>query len=249
MQFVFNLDQTISYDNQPVSLNLQYMFDFLKDNGHQLIFTSTGAVRNMLLKLDRRFHNEAMIGLEGAVICKEGALEQLSTFNQADFTTIQQLIEKYDATFLMESEWDYCYTGGPYNTLAAEIDSAKLAQNVSLKKIDPISHITILAADGLENLQAELSESGFNVQLQQQERRLAITPKRINKWHALQRLGVYEKDYVAIGSDLTDLAVLEHAEYASMINTDYTKSRLPNDDKVEKHIIDTCYELSKKYAI
>lgn len=249
MQFVFNLDQAISYDNQPVSLNLQYMFDFLKDNGHQLIFTSTGAVRNMLLKLDRRFHNEAMIGLEGAVICKEGALEQLSTFNQADFTTIRRLIAKYDATFLMEGEWNYCYTGGPYHTLAPKIDAAKLAQNISLKKMSAISHITILAADGIEDLQTELSERGFHVKLQQEERWLIITPKRINKWHALQKLGVYEKDYVAIGSDLTDLAVLKHAEYASMIRADYTKSCLPNDNPVEKHIIDTCYELSKKYAM
>ena len=255
MQFVFNLDQAISYDNQPVSLNLQYMFDFLKDNGHQLIFTSTGAVRNMLLKLDRRFHNEAMISLEGAVICKEGALEQLSTFDQMDFEIIQQLIEKYDATFLMEGEWDYCYTGGDYHAIAPTVDPAKLGQNVSLKKVGPISHITILAADGIEDMRLELSNHGFNVQSKGQENpQLLITPKRINKWHALQKLGVSEKNYVAIGSDLTDLAVLEHAEHASMIGftmelAHYAESRLPNDEKVEKHIIDKCYELSKKYTV
>jgi len=30
---------------------------------------------------------------------------------------------------------------------------------------------------------------------------------------------------------------------------DYAESRLPNDEKVEKYIIDKCYELSKKYTV
>lgn len=254
MQFVFNLDQAISYDNQPVSINLQYMFDFLKDNGHQLIFTSTEAVRNMLPKLDRRFHNEAMIGLDGAVICKNGELSQLSTFQATDMQSIHQLIEQFDATFIMEGDWDYSYTGGQFHAMAQKLDISKLAQNVNPSKLN-VSRMTILAADGIEDMQRALEALGFYTKMVgTHEPSLIITPRPINKWHALQQIGVFENEYVAIGSDLTDLAVLEHAEYASMIGyiielADYAESRLPDDDKVEKHIIDKCYELSKKYAI
>lgn len=254
MQFVFNLDQAISYNNQPVSMNLQYMFDFLKDHGHQLIFTSTEAVRNMLPKLDRRFHNEAMIGLDGAVICKNGELSQLSTFQQSDMQSLHELIERYDATYVMEGDWDYSYTGGQFHNIAQKLDMSELAQNVKPSQL-AVSRMTILSADGMEDMQREVETLGFYTKIVgSHEPTLMITPHTINKWHALQQIGVVENDYVAIGSDLTDLAVLEHAEYASMIGyiielADYAVSRLPDDDKVEKRIIDKCYELSKKYTV
>lgn len=255
MHFVFNLDQAISYDHQPVSMNLQYMFDFLKDNGHQLIFTSTEAVRNMLPKLDRRFHNEAMIGLDGAVICKNGELTQLSTFSSTEIDKLQQAMQKYDATFLMEADWDYSYTGGQFHDIAQTLDRLLLAQNVKPTHLNNISRICILAADGMDALQREAEALGFYTKVTGEHApTLTITPKKVNKWHALQQIGIAENEYVAIGSDLTDLAVLEHAEYASMIGyilelADYAESRLPNDEKVEKRIIDKCYELSKKYTV
>ena len=47
MYFVFNLNETISYGNHVMSINSQYMYDYLKDKEHDLIFVASNGIRNM----------------------------------------------------------------------------------------------------------------------------------------------------------------------------------------------------------
>lgn len=71
---------------------------------------------------------------------------------------------------------------------------------------------------------------------------LDISPKGIDKWSGLQKLGIKEMEYVSYGNDANDITMFKHADYAGMIGENsqlspYSSEQLPLSEDIEKDIV------------
>lgn len=78
---------------------------------------------------------------------------------------------------------------------------------------------------------------------------LDISPKGINKWSGLQRLGVIEGEYIAFGNDANDISMFQHAKHSVMIGDHsklkpFAEEHLPTHDDIEKVIVEKVEELA-----
>ncbi|MEJ7530364.1 HAD hydrolase family protein, partial [Staphylococcus hominis] len=86
-------------------------------SGHQVIFASARPIRDMLPVISKEFHNYTMIGGNGSLILSNGKIIKSVSFSLSDsfslseMKKIKQLINEFDATYLIDGDWDYAYTG------------------------------------------------------------------------------------------------------------------------------------------
>lgn len=111
MIFVFDLDGTICFKGQPVSEKMLSGLEELTQAGHEVIFASARPIRDILPVLHHRFHNFSLIGGNGSLISKDGSMIAIETFNEDLRLNMLKYIEAHQATYLIDSHWDYAYTG------------------------------------------------------------------------------------------------------------------------------------------
>lgn len=102
MNFVFDLDGTICFKGQPVSEKITCVIESLTRREHQVIFASARPIRDMLPVLHQRFYNYSMIGGNGSLIYKNGAIKKAHSFSPADVKNVLSLIQEFKADFLID---------------------------------------------------------------------------------------------------------------------------------------------------
>lgn len=217
MIFVFDLDGTISFKGQPVSELILTKLEQLKEQGHEIIFASARPVRDMLPVLHPRFHQDTLIGGNGALIFKKGKSLHTGAFHPELRHCLQQLLTEHQATYLIDSDWDYAYTGPLNHPILNNLDTHKLAQHRELQQLKDIVKILILSANDSEALKQKLAEQDIMVHTYADENLIDISPSGINKWYALQKLGIVDQNYIAFGNDTNDIAMFQHAKQAIMV--------------------------------
>src|SRR5690625_803191 len=127
MQFVIDLDGTIRFKRQPVSEKILDSLAELTKNGHQVIFASARPIRDMLPVIREDFHHYTMIGGNGSLISKQGKIINSVAFSPEEYNEIAQLINEFEATYLIDGDWDYAYTGPDDHPILQNLDPAELA--------------------------------------------------------------------------------------------------------------------------
>ena len=127
MQFVFDLDGTICFKRQPVSEKILDSLAELTKNGHQVIFASARPIRDMLPVIREDFHHYTMIGGNGSLISKQGKIINSVAFSPEEYNEIAQLINEFEATYLIDGDWNYAYTGPSDHPILQNLDPAELA--------------------------------------------------------------------------------------------------------------------------
>lgn len=254
MRFVFDLEQTISFDNKRVSPYLTEMLTYLAEKGHESVFVSAKSIRDMMSLIDKRFHHNKMIGGNGAVICYRGNIEQIVAFSTSMFIKIKELIQLYDATYFIEGDWDYSYTGGAYHRVVNDVDPYKLAENIVLEDLPTAWKITILSASNRKELLGKLDKLNIVVKLIDDGEMMEITPQGLSKWNALRTLGIQKRNFVAFGKDEEDLGLFDYAQYTVLIGnnsalTAFADEQILIDERIEPKIVETCKMLSVKFAM
>lgn len=254
MRFVFNLEDTISFNEEKVSPYLTEMLTFLAEQGHETLFVSSKSIRDMMALLNKKFHHNKLIGGNGAVICYRGNVEQIVAFSTSLFNKLKDIIVKYDATYLIEGDWDYSYTGGTYHRMINEVDPFRLAENIPIDDIPNAWKITILSASNRKDMIEEIQKLKIVIQLHDEGELIEITPPDLNKWNSLRTLGVQKRNFVVFGKDDEDLSMFDHAQYTVLIGENeelqqYADENLTIDERIEPKIVETCKKLSAKYAV
>lgn len=231
MYFVFNLDETISYNNHVMSINSQYMYDYLKDKEHDLIFVASEGIRNMLPHIDRRFHNETLVGLDGTVICKNGHLQQAVAFTTEDLIQMMTVVDAHHGTILAEGLWDYTYTGGVHSKHYEKIDVSKLAENKQIEQVGNVSKISILNIDRAGQFVERMTTEFPHILMHfEKDSTITLKPTNYTVWDALQSLNIKKNEYVAIGFNNTNQHILQHTNYNSL--KAFSKEL---DEKIQQH--------------
>ncbi|WP_175615478.1 HAD-IIB family hydrolase [Piscibacillus halophilus] len=254
MKFVFDLDGTICFKGQQVSQHIINALLEITKGGHEVIFASARPIRDMLPVIDQNLHHYKMIGGNGSIISKDGEIIYTEAFSPNLIDDIKKLIEKYNATYLIDGHWDYAYTGPSEHRILHNVDPNKLAHLVNVEELDPVIKILILTSNDFEQLENEISQLEVFVNKHKNEKILDISPKGINKWRALRGLGVQKNDYIAFGNDTNDIPIFENALYSVMIGdhedlSQYANDQIVNKDGLEDEIIDRIQDLTKQYKI
>lgn len=254
MKFVFDLDGTICFKGKPISEKILYSLKELTEEGHEVIFASARPIRDMLPVIHEDFHHYTMIGGNGSLISKEGSMIYSKAFSPEEISTITYLIDQFEATYLIDSEWDYAYTGSNDHPILQNVDQAKLAKLVHLQSLASIVKILLLTSNDHEQLAKELAKLNVFVNIHHNENILDISPKGINKWSALIELGIQTGSYIAFGNDANDLSMFEHALHSVMIGhheqlSHLAKEAIPLENDYEQAIIEKLTQLANIYAL
>ncbi len=254
LKFVFDLDGTICFKGQPISNIILQSLSELEESGIEVIFASARPIRDMLPVIDKSFHHYTMIGGNGSLISKEGKIIKSSSFSINEISEIKNLIKQYNATYLIDSEWDYAYTGPDTHPILQNLDPAKLAKMVSIESLNSIVKVLFLTSDNMDELAEKLSNLNVYVNKHGNENVLDISPSGINKWSALKSLGINENTYIAFGNDANDISMFENASHTIMIGYHEQLAPLAKDtislsEDYEEEIAEKIRTLSKEYKL
>ena len=251
MKFVFDLDGTICFQGKPVSEKILTALEELTNKGHEVIFASARPIRDMLPVIHKRFHHYPMIGGNGALIAKHQKVIHSTAFSTQEINELKQLIKKFNATYLIDSDWDYAYTGAIDHPILQNVDQGKIAQMVEIDHLQSIVKILILSSSDMSQLEEELVKLNVYVNKHGNENVLDVSPKGIHKWNALQTLGVQKGGYIAFGNDANDLTMFEHASHTVMIGKNecllqHAKETINLEGDYEQEIIHKLEQLSSE---
>ncbi len=254
MNFVFDLDGTICFQGRPVSEPILKCLENINREGHQVIFASARPIRDLLPILPTRFHSYPMIGGNGSLLYKNGKLLHSVCFPNEQIEDIKRLIHKYSATYLIDGEWNYAYTGSRNHPILQHVDPYHLAEQVEVQSLEKIIKVLLLSASDFSSLDQELQTHQVVIHKHKNENVLDISPQGIHKWSALRELGIPEQEYIAFGNDANDITMFQHAKHTVMIGHHeslavYANESIPHTEDIEERIIEKVYGLAKNVKV
>lgn len=249
MKFVFDLDGTICFKGQPVSERLLIAFEKLVTEGHEVIFASARPVRDLLPVLHERFHQYSMIGGNGSMVARRGEFISSTSFDQETLTNIVQLLRNYNVSYLIDSDWDYAYTGTADHPILNNLDPQRRAKNVEFDQLQSVIKILMLTADNMEEVEEQLSKMNVVIHTHGNEGILDISPNGIDKWSGLQQLGIKDGEYIAFGNDANDITMFQHAMHSVMVGENvqlapFSSEQLQLTKDIENILIQRLSELA-----
>lgn len=252
MKFVFDLDGTICFKGKPVSSSLCKALREIEEMGHELLFASARPIRDIVPVLDECFHSFTLIGGNGSLVSQKGSITHITAFSQQTLEKIIDLIQVYEATYLIDSQWDYAFTGVENHPILKNVDPSKLAKRVELNDLNSIVKILILSSNSMEELSEKLRELDIVVHRHHGENLIDCSPSGIHKWSALKNIGVKEKEFIAFGNDSNDITMFQHALHSVMIgeNEDlkpFSSESILMEDNYENSIVLKLQELAVRY--
>lgn len=244
MNVVFDLDGTICFKGQPIATPIAAAIARLAQAGHQPIFASARTIRDMLPVLPQQFHRYPLIGGNGSLIARpaSGGRATVAAFAAEELQRIMQLIHEQEAAYLIDSEWDYAYTGTEDHPILVNLDPGRLARNVPVEKLGDIVKILVLAARDMEWIAAEAAKLRVVTYRHAGDLALDISPRDVDKWQALAALGFGNEPFIAFGNDANDLPLFRHARKAIRIGNHpalapYAALTIPLDASTEQAIV------------
>lgn len=242
MTFVFDLDGTICFQGRPVSELILGCLEELRETGHEVMFASARPIRDLLPILHTRFHNYPLIGGNGSLVSQNGSVTHVESFSSDQLTVLFRSIQEHQATYLIDSDWDYAYTGPADHPILNHVDGAKLAKQVPADSLDVIVKILILTATNIESLADKLGSFGLMIHQNKRENTMDVTPPMVDKWTALKKLGVQEKQFIAFGNDSNDIPMFKAASHSVMIGhheelESFATESVPLGEDTEQRIV------------
>lgn len=253
MNFVFDLDGTICFKGKPVSETILECLDQLKNDGHDITFASARPIRDMLPVLHERFHSYKLIGGNGSLISKNGNVKEAKAFSRQQIKNILSIIEHHKATYLIDGNWDYAYTGPQGHPILNMVDPSRFAKCVPVTDLNTIVKILILTAENMNMVEREMRDLDIVIHRHGDESVLDISPENVHKWSALKCLGVEENAFVAFGNDANDVTMFQNAAHSVMIGyhnelTPYATESVSLKGNYESKIVDKIKELVSPHS-
>lgn len=209
MQFVFDLDGTICFKGQPLTQEICAALDECLAMEHEIIFASARPIRDLLPVLPVKYHQLRMVGGNGAFRNADGSIE-VNSFNIGTCKQLFNIIDAHQLTYLIDSSWDYSYTGEQTHPIYQNIDPLKSAKNVPVDVLENVVKIVLFTSNA--EVQKSLEDLPLTMHLHQNEGILDLSPEGIDKWAGLQQLGVKENEFIAFGNDSNDICMFKAAK-------------------------------------
>lgn len=211
MNYVFDVDGTLSFNGTSISAEITAGLKVLEKHGHHLIFASARPIRD-LLPIVPEFRHNLLIGANGAIVSQADTIKVMTPIAIPDRDYLKTLITHYNLEYVVDGDWNYAAHVSPDNLITKQLDSGHLAHNVPLEQITTAIKVILLgmADQQLEKI-VRLVTNHTNLELVQHvgEGNLDLTAQNINKANTLALLGIH--DYIAFGNDMNDVKMLSQA--------------------------------------
>ncbi|WP_136605878.1 HAD-IIB family hydrolase [Paenibacillus dokdonensis] len=217
MKFVFDLDGTICFQGKPLSKVIIDALDELACHGHEIIFASARPIRDLLPVLPPHMQAYPMVGGNGAFVAKDNHIISTVHFEEDVKNHILSMIQLHNLKYLIDSEWDYAFTGNEDHPIRRNVDPEKRAKQIPLASMGIIMKMVLLEIPDPGLIMSQLSALPVVVHVHGNEGILDISPPGIDKWSGLMKLGVEDQSYVAFGNDANDITMFQHAHTSVMI--------------------------------
>lgn len=216
MIFVFDLDGTICFKGQPLDEDICEALDYVQMKGHEVIFASARPIRDMLPVLPLKYQKNRMVGGNGAFTFQNREITYQS-FSAEVIEKLQSLIVTYNLSYLIDSDWDYSFTGDEMHPIYQNLDPLRTAKNKLLDELNGMSKAVLFTAD--ERVKKELCKLSVTVFEHHAEQIIDISPEGVNKVAGLTQLGIKPNDFIVFGNDQNDLELFENADYSVCVGT------------------------------
>ncbi|MGL4819143.1 MAG: HAD-IIB family hydrolase [Bacilli bacterium] len=241
--FVFDLDGTICFKGARIAPKIEAAIAKLTAQGHHVIFASARPIRDMLPVLPPTFHNYTLIGGNGSLISQGGNMTEWQSFSDAQVSYIWNVLDTYEATYMVDSTWNYTYTGTNEHPIFRNIDQDKLAKNVPREQHVSVVKVLVLTANDMDAVVEALQQCDVVIHRHAHENVIDISPTGIHKWSALAKLGVQSGGYIAFGNDANDVTMFQHAGHAVRIGEHaaleaFATETLAMTDTIEERIVE-----------
>ncbi|MYW95799.1 HAD-IIB family hydrolase [Amycolatopsis rubida] len=223
---VFDVDGTICFDGVSIAPAIAEALSALRGR-FRLVFASARPIRDLLPVLPAEFHDETLVGGNGAFSRSDGELQVLGIARE-DRRVLDRIIDEHDLKVLIDGDWDYAYTGDEAHKIFRQLDAGKLASNVSREQIERYSKVVLFTSR--PDVLRRLRETGLSISVHPEEGIVDVAPSGITKHHALVRLGIAESGYTAFGNDANDERMLREA------TTSYCVGRHPALAFADRHL-------------
>ena len=244
MQFVFDLDGTICFKGQPLTPEICAALDDCQAMGHEIIFASARPIRDLLPVLPTKYHHLRMVGGNGAFRNVEGSIE-VNSFDALACKQLFNIIDTYQVPYLIDSSWDYSYTGELTHPIYQNIDPLKSAKNLSIDLLENIVKVVLFTSNS--EIQKSLEALSLTIHLHQNEGILDISPEGIDKWSGLQQLGLKEGEFIAFGNDSNDICMFKVAKESICIGNHPDAQEVASIQIAADEVAKMILHMSEKY--
>lgn len=245
MIFVFDLDGTICYKGRPLTEDICAALDICTVQGHEVVFASARPIRDMLPVLPKRYHHYRMVGGNGAFTFVEGDV-QLQSFSQQTIDELKVIIEKNNLQYLIDSEWDYSFTGEETHPIYQNLDPLGTANNKPLAELQLISKAVLFTNN--EEIKEQLIKLPVTLYEHGNEGLVDICPQSIHKVAGLKRLGIAPNTYIAFGNDQNDQELFQHAHFSVCVGN-HEVAQYANEQILIENVPQRIKQLAKKFSI
>ncbi|MFW5432843.1 HAD-IIB family hydrolase [Paenibacillus apiarius] len=250
MQFIFDIDGTISFKGQPVSEAILDCLHELQCSGHVVGFASARPCRDMLPVLDNRFHRNLLIGANGAMTHFGGEPAAVNPIPEPLARDIIAIMDSYRATYLIDDEWNYAYNCADDHPFLMNVDALRLARRAELAELKHVVKLLVLSCDHFDELAKAVESLNVTIHYHSSEGILDITNQGVNKMAALRSYGIAPKEFTCFGNDMNDIPMFQEAATAVAIGsfsglTPFATHRIEtNEPDTERRIVAMLKELA-----
>ncbi|MDT9025510.1 HAD-IIB family hydrolase [Rossellomorea yichunensis] len=230
MIFVFDLDGTICFKGKPLTQEICDALNVCKQQGHEIVFASARPIRDLLPVLPEDFRHYRMVGGNGAFTYADQEIKT-RTFTAETVNHIKQIIETNQLTYLIDSDWDYSYTGNRHHPIFRNLDPEKSAVNQPLAQLLKITKIVLFTRD--QAIKQQLEKLSVQVYEHGDEELMDISPIGIHKVEGLRQLGILPGEFIAFGNDQNDLELFQNAKYSVCVGEHPIKEHASTSIRIE----------------
>ncbi len=184
-------------------------------------------------------HNEyytLLIGGNGA-FTRQNKTIQTTPFSDGQIQLILDLIDKHQLNYMIDSDWNYSYSGDTTHPLYLGIDPNQTAQNVAISELEMIVKTVLFTTN--EEIIKELKQADISVHFHGSEQLIDLSPTGISKWSAFDSLQL-PTDFIMFGNDTNDFAMFDKATHSFVVGdlvTDVQNATYITQDTVSEAIL------------
>ena len=205
--FIFDLDGTIIFKDQPLSEENDKLLRLIQDAGHEVVFASGRPYRDFKILMPQWTHDCLLVLFGGALSIQQGQILQSSSISKVASEKLVNFCLEQNHPFIIDDSENY-YHPGHGHTFYPYIDSimGKFRETNLEKMLDGgIFKIFILDDKLLDIFIHKINEHDLNFKLHSKYDSFDILPGGVNKYNGLQPFIKYDvNDIFIFGDDLND---------------------------------------------
>lgn len=249
MNFIFDIDGTISFGDNQIDSDIYKELKSLEENGHKLIFATARSYRDSLPVIREYFKDNVLVGLNGGYVYENSKIGYSKIINEESFARVMKLVLKKDLAYFIDEEFNYsCYKEEKFEFVDT-IDPLKLADRLNLEVVKNPVKIVISLSDLSEKdkFVSSIKEIPLlDVLYHEREDNLYINSHGTTKASTILEV-LNGQDYVAYGNDKNDIDMFKNALYCVQVgDLDYLKS-YSNEVTSKENLVYSIRTMNQKF--